>query len=147
MPRKSIPRAFKLACKHYRGFDRHFATKAFATRKLQASQGAVNQKLASSSDAKYGKASGTPLEVKSDPMYQYAKMGRRDSTEGPRRLTLTRRTSDRLAIKWYGSLDKRPIAKVSTGSSPSSRLGPPSGDKARVAAAWSAYADLDGPKH
>lgn len=62
--------------------------------------------------------------------------------EGPRRLSLTRRTSDRLAIKWYGSLEKRPISKASSGA-----LSPPSSDRARAAAAWSAYADLDGPKH
>lgn len=57
MPRKSVPRAFKLLCKHYKGFDRHFTAKAIATRKFHSQGFIVNQKLAAAPDSKHGSKS------------------------------------------------------------------------------------------
>ena len=54
------------------------------------------------------------------------------------------RKQERSALRWYGTLDHRPISKPSTALT---RQQSQKREHARLSAAFSAYADLDGPKH
>ena len=64
-------------------------------------------------------------------------------TEGEQRRRGSRK-QEKTAVKWYGGLDRRPLAKAS-GAAPSRQRS--QAEHSRLASAFAAYADLDGPKH